>query len=480
MPVDVAPDLGRSWWLREALALPEFAGEPCPPLHGDITADVVILGGGYTGMWTAYFLKERDASTDIVLLEADICGGGPSGRNGGFVNSWWSGLDELCDRFGDDAARALCLAGSDSVKGIGAFCREHAIDAWFIREGDIGVATSRATDGDWESNVRAAARLGLADVIGVLSREQVRERCDSPTFLGGVIDREAATVQPARLARGLRRVLLERGVRIFESTPVTRFGAGATALAETARGTVRAGSAVVALNAWAAAWKRFRRLLTVRGSYIVLTEPAPDRLEALNWTGGEGIWDFRSSLHYLRTTPDGRIAFGIGGMQPGLARQIGPRFAYDDRAVRICTDDLHRMFPTFRDVAIEAAWGGPIDVAGHHLPFFGSLDHGNVHYGLGYTGNGVAPCHLAGRILSALAIGVDEPELFSLPVVRERPLRFPPEPIRSPGALIANVAIRRKDEAEDRGEVAGPLTDFAARLPRRLGYNLGPSTEKGS
>jgi glycine/D-amino acid oxidase-like deaminating enzyme len=476
----VAPDLGRSWWLRDALADAELAGEPCPPLRTDVTADVVILGGGYTGMWTAYFLKERRPSIDVVLLEADICGGGPSGRNGGFVNSWWSSLGELCDRFGDEAAGALCLAGSDSVEAIGAFCREHAIDAWFTQEGDIGVATNRATDGEWESNVRAAERLGLTRILRELSVDELRERCDSPMFLGGVIDLDAATVQPARLARGLRRVLQERGVRIFEGTPVTRFGAGTTAVAETGGGTVRAGSAVIALNAWAVAWKRFRRLLTVRASYIVLTAPAPDRLKEINWTGGEGIWDFRSALHYLRTTPDGRIAFGIGGIQPGLARRIGPRFAYDDRAVRICTDDLHRMFPTFRDVPIDAAWGGPIDVAGHHLPFFGSFDGGNVHYGLGYTGNGVAPCHLGGRILSALAIGADEPELFALPVVREQPMRFPPEPILSPGAFIANEAIRRKDEAEDRGEKAGPLIDFAARLPRRLGYNLGPDSENGS
>jgi glycine/D-amino acid oxidase-like deaminating enzyme len=480
MPVDVATDLGRSWWLREALAVPEFAGEPCPPLHADIRADVVILGGGYTGMWTALFLKDRDPSMDVVVLESDICGGGASGRNGGFVNSWWSSLAELCDRFGDEAARDLCLAGSDSVRAIGAFCREHAIDAWFTQGGDIGAATSRATDREWESDVQAAERLGLEGILGVLSHDELRARCDSPMFLGGVIDHDAATVQPARLARGLRRVLLERGVRIYEGTPVTRFGAGPTAVAETAHGSVRADSAVLALNAWAAAWKRFRRLLTVRGSYIVLTAPAPERLKEINWTGGEGVWDFRSSLHYLRTTPDGRIAFGIGGMQPGLTRRIGPRFAYDDRAIGICTRDLHRMFPTFRDVPIESAWGGPIDVAGHHLPFFGSLDHGNVHYGFGYTGNGVAPCHLGGRILSALATGADEPALFTLPVVREPPLRFPPGPILSPGALIANEAIRRKDDAEDRGERAGPLIDFAARLPRRLGYNLGPSSEKGS
>ncbi len=132
------------------------------------------------------------------------------------------------------------------------------------------------------------------------------------------------------------------------------------------------------------------------------------------------------------------------------------------------------MFPSFRDVPLEAAWGGPIDVAGHHLPFFGSLDGRSVYFGLGFTGNGVGPSHLGGRILTALTLGIDEPELLALPLVTERPVRFPPEPIRSFGALLANRAIRSKDDAEDRGERPGPMTDFVARLPRRLGYNLGP------
>ena len=262
-------------------------------------------------------------------------------------------------------------------------------------------------------------------------------------------------------------------MRIFEQTPVTRFGAGTPSVAETPNGTVRAGAAVVALNAWAAHWKRFRRLLTVRGSYIALTAPAPDQLQALRWTNGMGLWDHRAALHYVRTTPDGRIAFGVGGMQPGLARTIGPRFSWDERAVRIAAEDLYRMFPSFADVPIEAAWGGPIDVAGHHLPFFGSLEPGSVHYGLGYTGNGVGPSHLGGQILSALALGSPS-ELLSLPLVTERPMKFPPEPVRTPGAFVANHAIWRKDELEDRGEEPSPIVDFVAHLPRRMGYNLGP------
>jgi glycine/D-amino acid oxidase-like deaminating enzyme len=461
----------RSWWLREALALDP--GEPAPPIAADTTADVVILGGGYTGMWTAFHLTELAPGIDVVILEQDICGGGASGRNGGFVNSFWSSLGELCELFGDRAALRLNRVGEESVEAIGRFCEAHGVDAWFRHDGDLGVASSEVQVGAWADLVIAADRLGIEQEFNVLSSEEARARVDSPLFHGGVYTSHGATVQPARLARGLRRVLLERGVRIAEGSPVSRFGAGDPAIAQTPGGTVRAGAAVIGLNAWAAHWKRFRRTLMVRGSTIVLTAPAPDKLEKLGWSDGEGVWDYRAALHYLRTTPDGRIAFGMGGTQPHLGHRIGPRYAHDERAVRICVEDLHRMFPTFADVPIEAAWGGPVDVAGHHLPFFGSFGAGNVHYGLGYTGNGVAPSHLGGRILSLRTLSRSD-DVLDLPLVDMEPKRFPPEPLRSPGAFVVNEAIRRKDEFEDRGEESNPLVDFAARLPRRIGFHLGP------
>jgi glycine/D-amino acid oxidase-like deaminating enzyme len=469
---ELPPDTGRSWWLREALAADP--GEPAPALAGDATADVVILGGGFTGMWTALHLTDREPGLDVVILEQDICGGGPSGRNGGFANSWWSGVSELTERFGDEDALAMCRAGGRAVDGIEAFCRDHGVDAWFTRAGDVGVVTNAPHDGAWQETVRAAERLGEPDRFTVLTADDARKIADSPMFRGGILDRDGVTVQPARLARGMRRVLLERGVRIFEQSPVSRFGAGSPSVAETPGGAVRAGQAVIALNAWASAWKRFRRTVMVRGSYIVLTAPAPDKLEEIGWTGEESIWDFRAALHYLRTTKDGRIAFGLGGMQRGLARTIGPSFAHDDRAIRVTAEDLWRMFPTFRDVPIDAAWGGPIDVAGHHIPYVGRLDPGTVHYAHGFTGNGVGPSHLVGELLAMRVLGAHDPALESLPIAAVPPLRFPPEPFRSPGALVANTAIRHKDEAEDRGEEPNPLVDFLAKLPRRLGFNLGP------
>jgi glycine/D-amino acid oxidase-like deaminating enzyme len=280
-------------------------------------------------------------------------------------------------------------------------------------------------------------------------------------------------VHPARLARGLRRLLLEAGVRIFEHTTVTRLGMGRPVVAETPDGTVRAGDAVIGLGAWATWWKAFRPRLTLRGSYMVITAPAPDRLEELGWTGGEAIRDLRSSIHYLRTTPDGRIAFGLGGLQPNLARRIDQRYDHEPRYARRVANDLYRMFPSFEGVPIEAAWGGPINVSGFTMPFFGTLGRGSVHYGLGYTGNGVGPSHLAGKILAALALHVED-GFTRLAVVTRKPKRFPPEPIRSPGAFVVNAAIRRKDDREDAGRRVGAVTRAIARLPRRLGYHLGP------
>lgn len=471
--IDAPRPAERSWWLEDALAHPEFAAPVTPALDGDVTADVVILGGGYTGMWTAWFLKERSPDLDVVLLEADICGGGPSGRNGGFCDGWWDKIRDVRDTYGDADAMELLMACGRSPTEIGAWCDAQRIDAWFHHGGDLAVATNRRHEGGWETTLEAAGALGVESEYRLLSAAEVQERCASPRFGSGMFIADAATVHPARLARGLRRRLIEEGVRIFEHTPVTRFGMGKTVAAETPNGTVRAADAVIALGAWATWWKAFRSRLTLRGSYMVATAPAPDRLAELGWTGGEAIRDLRASIHYLRTTPDGRIVFGLGGLQPDLARRIDHRYDYEPRYARRVANDLYRMFPSFEGVPIEAAWGGPINVSGFTMPFFGSIGRGNVHYGLGFTGNGVGPSHLGGKILAALALHADD-GFTRLAVVTRTPKRFPPEPLRSPGMLVVNEAIRRKDDREDAGRRVGPLTRFLAGLPRRLGYNLGP------
>jgi len=205
----------------------------------------------------------------------------------------------------------------------------------------------------------------------------------------------------------------------------------------------------------------------------VVTAPAPERLAEIGWTGGEGLADWRTALRYFRTTPDGRIAFGAAAATAGAGVGLGPRLRFDDVSIGKLVDDFRRFFPSWADVGIEAAWGGPMDVTGRHLPSFGTLAAGTIHYGVGYTGGGVGPCHLGGKILSALALGIGD-EHTALPLVDLEPMRFPPEPLRSIGAAVTQHAIVRKDEREDLGARADPLTSFLARLPRRLGYELGP------
>ncbi|MEX0991027.1 MAG: FAD-dependent oxidoreductase [Actinomycetota bacterium] len=461
----------RSWWLTEALT--DDPGAPAPALAGDTEADVLIVGGGYTGMWTAHALKRAKPDLDIVLLEQDICGGGPSGRNGGFANDLWEDIDALIGLFGEEAAIETAQISERSMDEIGPWCDEHGIDAWWEPADHMGVSCSPAQDGLWRDWMGTMQRLGVADGHArEITHEEMDGICRSPVFREGYLLTHVGMVQPARLARGIRRVLLEQGVRIYEQTPVRRFTEGPPAAAETPGGSVRAAQAVLGINAWARQWKQFHRTILPRASYIALTAPAPDRLEEIGWTGGQGIYDLRSSLHYLRTTPDGRIAFGAASSRAGLGTGMGHRLHYDEASVRNLVRDLHRMFPNFKDVPIEAAWGGPIDVSGYHVPFFGSLVQGNVHYGLGFTGGGVGPCHMGGKILAGLVLGTDD-EYTRLPLVGYRPKKFPVEPFLSVGAFVAHEAIVRTDDANDFGRRPNPLLRAITTLPRKFGYNIG-------
>jgi glycine/D-amino acid oxidase-like deaminating enzyme len=319
-----------------------------------------------------------------------------------------------------------------------------------------------------EDMVALAREVGAADELRALTSDEVKARCSSPAFRGGAYMRDGASVQPARLARGLRRVVLERGVTIHEGTTVTRLD-GTTAIAP--GGTVSAKHAVLAVNAWGVGWPHLSSRLVAWSSYIVMTAPAPGRLRDIGWTGGELISDFRTSLRYFRTTPDGRIAFGGGG---GRARRtVDDMFTHDTRAVAETAEGFRLMFPSFADVPIEDAWGGPIDVSPTHLPTFGRAGDVNVYYATGYTGNGVAPTRIAGEVLADMITGSDT-DAMRLPMVNARPPSFPPEPFRSWGAMVVRRAMIAKETAEEQGRTPGFVVSQLARTPRRMGYLLGP------
>ena len=470
-PVLPEPGDRRSWWLREALRA-EGDHPPAAALLGPAECDVAIVGGGYTGMWTAYELLERMPDARIVILEQDICGGGPSGRNGGFVHGWWDQLPLLTELHGPDAAVELARASERAVGQIGEFCERHGVDAWFTPGGYLEVSASRAQDDSWAAPVRVCRELGVADRYVPVDAKDVQRRCASPRFRAGVLMPGGATVQPAILARGLRSVLIERGVTIHEKTRVRRLRAGSSLTLETDQGSLSAPQVVLGLNAWAAGWPGFRTRLMTWGSYIVLTEPIPERLAELGWTGGEAITDARFTVSYFRTTRDGRIAFGAGVGGAGFGGVIGRGFVADRTAVARAAAGFRHLFPMLADVRIDDAWGGPIDISADRLPSLGSMYGGRVHYAHGYSGNGVGPSRLAGRILAALTDGGQDP-LARLPIVGARTRPFPPEPFRYVGARLIREALVRKDDAEQVDRRPNVLVRLIARLPRLLGYRMG-------
>jgi glycine/D-amino acid oxidase-like deaminating enzyme len=444
------------WWIAEA-------GDPdrLPSLSGDTDADVVIVGGGYVGLWTAWHLLEAEPGARVVVLEAGRCGHGPSGRNGGFVSSLWLNRPTLAQTFGERRARELCDASADSVRAIGAWCEAQEVDASYRAAPHLLVSAAPAQDG-------AGVPAVDGDEVVSLSPEAVQAVCASPVLRGGVSARVGATVQPARLAFGLRERLLARGVRIFEGSRVRTLRG---TVAETADGRVRAGAAVVAINARSGTLAPLRNRLTVSSSHIVLTEPVPEVIEALGWTGGEAITDGRALLHYFRTTRDGRILFGwAGGMMAAGARAAG-RMDVDPRAVEQTRRDMLRVFPSLAGRRIDHAWGGPIDVSPTHLPAVVTLPGGRGFAAFGFTGNGVGPSHLAARSLASLALERrDDASRLAIVDPPRRPVV--PEPLRIAGARLIRAGLVRKEAAEERGERADPVSRALAGLPARLGLHI--------
>ncbi len=442
------------WWLEEAPPDPEAA-----PLSADAEADVVIVGGGYTGLWTAIELKRRDPSFRVTVLEAEHVGYGPSGRNGGFLETYWCALPRLRSRLGDEATLVLARASEGAIPAVEALGE----DVWLRRGGMLEVSTTPAQDAALEEAIRVASELSVPERVFAV------EPGISPVFRRGVRLPDAATVQPARLVRALRRAALGAGVTLHERSRVTSVRPGEVA---TARGRVRAGEIVVVANAWMSGWRPASRALTPFGSYVVLTEPVPELLAEIGWTGGEAIADGRMFLHYFRTTDDGRVLMGSASGPIGRSGRIDARFFDDAPTVARAEHGLRRLLPGLAAARVERAWGGPVDVSSDQLPFFATVPGTRIHYGAGYSGNGVGPSWLGGQILASLVLGSDD-EWSRLPLAGRVPPRLPPEPVRHLGGALVRRAILSVEAADEAGRRPQLVARGVAALPRVMGLRIG-------
>jgi glycine/D-amino acid oxidase-like deaminating enzyme len=465
--VTVEPRLP-SWWLERALEA-EGNPEPSRALAGDATADVVIVGGGYTGLWTALALRERDPSLGVTLLEAEICGAGPSGRNGGFIHGYWATVGWLVPLLGAEEAIRLAEAAEAIVPSVRAFLEARGEDAWLREAGQLMVSAAAAQDGPVERAVAEAAAVGHPHEAVALTREALAERIQSPVFRKGVFYRDGATVHPGLLVRALRRAALDAGVTIHEHTPVTRVREGEVV---TPSGTVRAPEVVLAMNAALTGWRPASRSLTNFGSYVVLTEPVPELIEAIGWTGGEAVHDGRMFVQYTRTTNDGRVLMGSGSGPIGFGGKVDRRFSGDVPTAARAEAALRRLLPGLADARVERSWGGPIDVSADHLPFFGTKPGTRIHYGAGYSGHGVGPSWLGGQILASLVQRADD-EWTRLPLATRRVPSLPPEPLRRIGGGAVRWAIMACEAADEAGRRPPLLARAGAAVPRLLRMELG-------
>jgi glycine/D-amino acid oxidase-like deaminating enzyme len=458
------------YWIEEA-------GEVAPgaPLAGEREADVLVVGGGYTGLWTAWYLRQLEPEARVVLLEAEeVCGHGPSGRNGGFCNAMWISLPSLRGRWGDEAALAIAVAAEQAVGRIAEFCEREEVDAWFRPAGYMQVSTAAAHDGAWLAALEACRELGMPEAMRPLTRAEVAERCASPVFREGAVCPSSATVQPARLALGLRDRLRAAGVEIFESSAVRSFREGTDGVeARTEGGSVRAGRAVLAIGSAAKGRHGpLRGRLTVASSHMVLTEPVPELLEQVGWDGGECITDCRALLDYFRTTPDGRIAFGWGGGRIAMGARTKGRAEVDASVIAATAARLYEYFPGLQGKRITHAWGGPIDASPTHLPEVRSLSGGRSFAAAGYTGNGVGPSNMVGRTLAGLALDRRD-DSTRLAFVDGAMPRVPPEPFHWIGGEAIRLGIMAKEEAELAGKAPGKIASAVARVPEMIGFHIG-------
>lgn len=463
----------RGFWYAQAL---DVDSHLAPALETSKQADVCIIGGGYLGLWSAIRLKQAHADWSIALVERDRCGSGASGRNGGVATSWWAKYMSLKTICGEGEARRICEAAESAIDEIGSFCREHGVDAQFRKEGWLWTASNERQINSWLVLTDSLERYGVSP-FKALDRQQVQERTGSPRTLAGIFDPNAATVQPAMLARGLRRVALKLGVEIYEKSPLVHLERGAQPVVKTPRGQIKAKKVVVAMNAWGAQFRELRRMIAIMSSDMVATAPAKERLDAIGFRGGEGMTDSRTVLNYWRNTPDGRIVFGKPLGQFAFAGKIGNLYERPTPAADKVTAEMRAFYPQLADLPVVSSWTGPIDRAMKGLPNFGFLGgNRNIVFGIGFSGNGVATTVFASRIIKSLVEEAND-EWSKCGLVDQHMELFPPEPFRYIGAHLVRDALVRKETLEDEDRDAGYVTSMLAALAP-AGYVPAQKKEK--
>ncbi|MFF2008690.1 NAD(P)/FAD-dependent oxidoreductase [Streptomyces sp. NPDC058195] len=440
--------------LRDVSPTPFWLDDPGRPeatsaLVGNVRCDLLVVGGGYSGLWTALIAKERDPSCDVVLVEGEEIGWAASGRNGGFCESSLThGLGNGFERWPDELARLERL-GETNLQEMEDAIGRHGIDCDWERTGALDVATEPHHLAELRELAELSARYGAERTL--LDADETRAEISSPTFLGALRDDSTAMLNPARLAWGLKRACLGLGVRVHERTravSVEESGAGISV--RTPYGSVLAGRVALATNAFPSLLKRHRLYTVPVYDYALMTQPlTAGQLASVGWRSRRGFSDAANQFHYVRLSADNRILWG--GYDTLYHFRGKVRAEHDQRPETFATLARHffRTFPQLEDLRFTHAWGGAIDTCTRFSAFFDTTHRGRVAYAAGYTGLGVGATRFGAEVMLDLLAGAST-ERTRLEMVRRKPLPFPPEPARWAGIQATRWSLARADRQAGR------------------------------
>ncbi len=436
------------------------------PLAGPAEHDVVVIGAGLTGLWTALFLKELDPGRDVAVVEQGIAAYGASGRNAGMLSETVDHSHGLAiQHFGPAEAARLAALGTQNAAELVAFIRDRGIDCDWEPSGRLMVALTGAHLEEAERSVELAERLGIR-TFRLLSREAVQAELHSPLYLGGVAVAGGGILDPARFTEGLRQQAVRAGVRVYERTAVQSLAVAGAGMSLRANGTtLRARRAVLATSAYThhllpGLTHRFIPLY----DYIMVSEPlSPAQWETLGWRNRQGVTDGRTFFNYYRPTADGRVLWGTSEATYYAGNRVDPSCDHSPAHYESLRESWRRHFPALADLRWEFEWGGAICSTTRLTPFFGRALGGRACYGLGFTGHGLGSTRIAGRILAHLALDRAS-DLLDLSLVTKPPFPYPPEPLRGLAVRAVTRALRRVD--------AGEPPNLMLRLLEKMGLGF--------
>ncbi len=423
---------------------------PSPALEGRQEGGIVVVGAGFTGLWTALHLKRLDPSADVAVVEQGIAAYGASGRNAGMLAETIDHGHELAvAHFGHDEARRLATLGRDNAAELTGFLETNGIDCDFERTGQLHVALHERQVEDLSATLECARALGVTN-LRLLSREDVRAEIHCALYQAGLFNPNGGILDPVKLVDGLKREAVKLGVRVFERSKVMALvDRGAGIVVRTPHGELHARKAILGLSAYT---HHLLPHLSFRFipfyDYIVVSEPlSAAQLEAIGWKNRAGVADVRTFFKYYRLTKDNRVLWGTSEAKYYSGNRVDPACDHSEPQYAELRSSFAEHFPALGKVEFPYAWGGPIDATTRFTPFFGEARGGRVLYGLGYTGHGIGTTHLAGKILAHKALGRPSP-LLDLQLVRKKPFPYPPEPLRTLAVNAVSRALRRVDKGE--------------------------------